>query len=110
MADTLAKQLAVLSREMLHQITASYRDGKFLVAFACGATGLNSIELNGLGDGNVQGLQEFLARGLLAVNAGDFLNPADPPICVLLYYRSIRLLHFFTSDTGKFTESHFERF
>lgn len=88
----------------------SYRDGRFLAAFACGITGLNSIELNGLGERNVQGLQEFLAFGLLAVNAGDFLDLADPPICILLYYRSIGLLHFFTSDTGKYTESIFERF
>ena len=57
----------------------------------------------------MQGLQKFLARWLLAVNAWNFLDPADLPICVLLYYRSISLLHFCTSDTSEYTESHSEQ-
>ena len=74
----------------------SYRDAKFLVAFACGATGLNSIELNDLGEGNVQGFRDFLAGGLLSVNAGNFLDPANPRnlrLALLLKYTFASFLH-----------------
>ncbi|MFS8085288.1 MAG: hypothetical protein ACMG6H_06630, partial [Acidobacteriota bacterium] len=41
----------------------------------------------------------------MAVNAGHFLDPADPSASVLLYNGRICLLHLVISDTVKYTDS-----
>jgi hypothetical protein len=64
------------------------------------ATSLLPVELESLGQGNAQSLQEFLARGFLAIDSGHFLDPPDPRIAFLLDDRGKRLLHRIPPSTG----------
>jgi hypothetical protein len=46
--------------------------------------GSRSVHFQGFTQGNSKRFEQFFARALLAVDAGNFFNPADPPLASLL--------------------------
>src|SRR5262245_52081607 len=63
---------------------ASRRDAHFLVDTARRGSGLGAVHLQRLFQGIAEVVQQLLAGLALGVNAGDFLDPADPPLALLL--------------------------
>src|SRR5258708_26401905 len=62
---------------------ASYGDANFLEVRGRRGPRVGSICLERLMQRDPQGLEERVARRFLAVHAGHFLNPADPPVTIL---------------------------
>ena len=86
-ARSREKRCAAASRD------ASYRDDELFVAFASGISGVCTIHFQGFAQRNAQRFKQFVAGGFLTVDAGDFFNPPDPPLSVLLHYRRISLAY-----------------
>jgi hypothetical protein len=63
---------------------ASRRDAHFLEGAARGRPSLSAIHHERFFEGVTEVIQQFLAGLALGVDAGDFLDPADPPFAVLL--------------------------
>src|SRR5262245_55469038 len=60
------------------------RDAYLLVGAAGGRPCLGTVHLQRLFQGIAEIIQQFLAGLALGVDTGDFLDPADPPLAVLL--------------------------
>src|SRR3972149_723338 len=69
---------------------ASHRDRVFLVALAGSIDRIRTIELQGFSQSNLKRFQQFLTRRFLAIDAGDFLDPSDPPV-TLIFHNSIEM-------------------
>jgi hypothetical protein len=76
---------------------ASYGEGLFGIVRGSGFFCLLAIELERLPEGNLETLDKFFPAFFLAIDAGHFLNPSDPPVTILLGYRSIRIGHLISS-------------
>ncbi len=72
---------------------ASYGDGFLYVPIPCGFKGFTAVPFQGLTKRNTQCLQKFFFGCFLAVDAWNFLNPANPPITSFLGHGSINPLH-----------------
>src|SRR5579875_719381 len=63
---------------------ASRREAHFFIGPAGGRTGIGAVHLQGLLERITQIVQQFFAALALRVDARNFLDPADPPVAVLL--------------------------
>lgn len=52
-----------------------------------------AIELKRFGGGRLQAGKKLFPGRLLAVDTGDFLDPSDLPVAILLGYRSVGIGH-----------------
>ena len=93
-ASSRAKKGVAINRD------ASYCNSEFFVAMASGIASIRPVHFKRFRQRNAQGFQQFLTRGLLAVDSGNFLNPTDPPFPVLLYYCCVVLVHLCTSGAN----------
>src|SRR5207237_1201982 len=91
---TSAGRPRVVARNPEHACAArascvSYGNLDFREVFAgCGA-GVPPVHLQGLAQRHLEALNELVAGAFLTVDARDLLNPADPPVGVLLDDRRV---------------------
>ena len=69
----------------------SYSDVFFGVAGLGRTNRILAIELERLGEARPQAGKELLPSSFLTVDAGDFLDPSDPPVAILLRHRRVRI-------------------
>src|SRR5208337_1312757 len=72
----------------------SYGELDFMVAGTCFAKGVLAIERKRFLQSLAQAFEQLFAGALLTVNAGHLLDPADPPLAVLLQKSGIFAAHY----------------
>jgi len=71
----------------------SYSDKYFGVAGLGCTDRILAIELKRFGEAHPQAGKEIFPTTFLAVDTGDFLDPSDPPVAILLGYYRVRIGH-----------------
>jgi len=71
----------------------SYSDEFFGVAGLGCTDRILAIELKRFGEAGPKAFEELFPTTFLAVDTGDFLDPSDPPVAILLGYRRVRIGH-----------------
>jgi hypothetical protein len=80
-------------RDAAKAACASYGYRHFAKVVTRKRPGFLPVELDGLGQSDTERFFQLLARHFLAIYPGNLLDPPDPPIAFLLYYRGVCLLH-----------------
>jgi len=71
----------------------SYSDEFFGVAGLGCTDCILAIELKRFGETRPKASKKLFPTTFLAVDTGDFLDPSDPPVAILLGYRLVRIGH-----------------
>ena len=75
-------------------LCASYGDFFFVEVNAGEGPCLAGIELESFLEGNLQAREQLISCPFLAIDAGNFLDPSDPPIAIFLDHCGVLVLHF----------------
>ena len=78
----------------------SYRDCELFIAFPRRLFCIRAVHLQCFRKSDSKGLEQLVTRALLAVDAWNLFNPADPPFTILFYDGRVALVHADTSKTN----------
>src|SRR5690349_16076099 len=72
---------------------SSCDDERFFKICTSHLSSVCSIQLKSFVECEAKALEQFFASSFLAVDSGDFFDPANPPVAVLLYNCAVVVRH-----------------